>query len=250
MRLRNFGFIALVATTIGMTACSTSEADQPETREQQAPENQLIADASSSDASSESGEEAAQAELAAELAAQGWNGPLDLDASHLDYGMGEVTIEGEVIPMTVTCEEIPYDPRPFALDANLEGTDSSGRPVEVSVGRSLDTVPWYPHEYWQDIEGYDGYESGTLIVYREGEGHQREKFFQLSPGYGDPHAEALPGMKATDDWRFSAVAATDTYADDPTEFVLPIEIIGMCQEDWIGPYKLSTEEWKQKEARQ
>ena len=247
MRLRNFGFIALVATTIGITACSTSEADQPDTGEQQASEDQLIDDASSSDASSESGEEAAQAELAAELAAQGWNGPLDLDASHLDYGMGEVTIEGEVIPMTVTCGEIPYNISPFYFDAQLKGTDSSGRQVEASVGRSFDLLPRDAYEHHPDVEGYDGHEYGTLIVYREAEGDSLEKFYLITPSWDDPHGEELPAMKATDDWRFSAVAATDAYAESPSEFVLPIEIIGMCQEDWVGPFVLSEEEW---EARQ
>lgn len=230
MRLRNLSSLALVITALMLTACSSPAPNSAE-------------NASSNEETSGVTEATAQADLLTELAAQGWNGPLDLDANHLDYGMGEVTIEGEIIPMVVTCAEIPYDPRPFAFDATLEGIDSAGRLLDVSVGRSFDVLPWDPHEFWPDIEGYDGHESGTLIVYRDGEGYRLEKFFQLSPGYGDPHAEALPGLKVTDDWRFSAIAASDEYADDPTDFVLPIEIIGRCQEDWIGPFALSKEEW-------
>lgn len=246
MRLRYLGLGTLIVSAITLTACSSPENDQQETGEEQHSETQSPEDTASNEDSGEGDEDA----FAAELAAQGWNGPLDLDASHLDYGMGEVTIDGEVIPMAVTCVEVPYDPRPFVLDAYLEGTDAAGRLVEVSVGRSFATVAWDPHEYWPDIDGYDGHESGTLIVDREGEGHRRESFFQLSPGYGDPYAEALPALKVTDDWRFSAIAASDEYADDATEFVLPIEIIGMCQEDWIGPFGISDEEWAEREDRE
>lgn len=247
MRLRNLGLAALVATAITVTACASPEADQPEAGEQQSPETQPTDDASSSEELPESSEEEAQAKLAAELAAQGWNGPLDLDASHLDYGMGEVTIAGEVIPMTVTCTEIPYNPSPFFLDARLEGTDSAGRQVEASVGRGLDIGTWDPAEHAPVVDGYDGHEYGTLIVRREGDDHRPESFVHLSPSYSDPYGEGMPLMKATDDWRFSAVAKSDALADSPTEFALPIEIIGMCQEDWVGPFALPAEEW---EARQ
>ena len=237
-----------VLTALLLVACAGEDADEaPDAEEASAAED--VADAATddadgddpegddsegddSDAASDADEDGEPETAPAEelVAADGWNGVLDLEVP--DPGVAWLRVDGEDLELDVQCET-PGELEDhghvlFWFAVTAEGETSDGRWLRVSASRQLvDT-----DEAARTVYDYTGQERGSLQITTEAD-EGAHSSIAVSPADDDPGGEQLPILHVDDTGAFTASMPIEPLAAiHDTALAGDVEFAGRCQDSW------------------